>query len=646
MMLVHSSCTGGGRKGWMGPARNAEGGFAFNPARTASAPLDRGGHINNRPMFFVLSQPTPNPQSAKLMNCRKRIAIALMAVAGSRFLAAQAQVSWQADPVALAEWQKGYTGLVLGDRRTIPLPEKLPAVAVPLGEAPATGVGFSTRDAVLQRLYDAAEKVSRGNVVRYPRPFDMDVLIEGSGYTGAFLETQPMGGLMWAKRDLLVARNNQMIFMLNQAPDGQLAYRINPEFRRFGSLQGYCFPSPAWELYFLLKKDREYLRRLFVALEGHDRFLWATRDNDKNGCLEALRSADTGEDGSSRYPHDPALLPCFHESMDVMAYAYDGQITLSKIAAELDNGRAAFWRDRAESTRLKLIEYLWRPEKHACYDRDRNNAFMDVLVHNNLRCMWHGIFTQEMADAFVRHHLLNPAEFWTPMPLVSIAANDPKFKSVTHNNWSGEPQGLTFQRAIRALENYGHYAEVTLIGEKLLAAVGVDLVFTQQFDAWTGKPNIPKGVRTSTYGPTALAVLEYIAHLHGVELLPHKNEVWFSGLAREGHDHEYTQQWNGRTFTLRLKDGQFEGLVDGKQMFTCSANVRVVTDFSGRVMQVAGISPKPARVTLTRGTATQSLIVAPNQVFALDAAGVVVPARSAPFDYPYRQPATAPGSER
>lgn len=556
--------------------------------------------------------------------------------------AGYAAAGWQFDPAALAEWEQGYAGMVLGDRRTIPLPEKLPPMAAPLGAVPGAGVSFAASESFLQRLYDAAEKVSRGNVVRYPAPFEMDILIESSGYTGAFLETQPMGGLMWGKRDLLVARNNQMIFMLNQAPDGQLAYRINPEFRRFGSLQGYCFPTPAWELYFLLKKDREYLRRLYVALEGQDRFFYATRDNDSNGCLEALRSADTGEDGSTRYPHDATSLPCFHESMDVMAYAYDGQITLAKISAELDNRRAAFWTAKAESTRRKLIDYLWRPEKHACYDRDRNNEFMEVLVHNNVRCMWHGIFTQQMADEFIRDHLLNPEEFWTPMPLVSIAANDRKFKSVTHNNWSGEPQGLTYQRAIRALENYGHYAEVTLIGEKLLAAVGETLVFTQQFDPWTGKPNIPKGVRTSTYGPTALAVLEYIAHLHGVELLPHQNQVWFSGLTREGHNHEYTQQWNGRTFTLRVKDGQFVGLVDGTQSFTCSANVRVVTDFSGRVTQVVGISPKPQRVTVTRGATTQTLIVSPNQTFALDAMSALVPVQSAPFDYPHTKSAPLP----
>ena len=74
--------------------------------------------------------------------------------------------------------------------------------------------------------------------------------------------------------------------------------------------------------------------------------------------------------------------------------------------------------------RKKVKEYLWIPEKHACYDRDKNNIFMDILLHNNLRCMYYGAFDQDMADAFIKFHLLNPEEFWTSVPLPSIAVND------------------------------------------------------------------------------------------------------------------------------------------------------------------------------------------------------------------------------
>jgi hypothetical protein len=57
-----------------------------------------------------------------------------------------------------------------------------------------------------------------------------------------------------------------------------------------------------------------------------------------------------------------------------------------------------------------------------------------------------GIFDQTMADAFVSTHLMNKSEFWTPTPLPSIAASDPRFQNKDGNNWSGPPEGLTFQR--------------------------------------------------------------------------------------------------------------------------------------------------------------------------------------------------------
>lgn len=74
-----------------------------------------------------------------------------------------------------------------------------------------------------------------------------------------------------------------------------------------------------------------------------------------------------------------------------------------------------------------------------------------ALVHNNLRCMYWGSFSQEMADRFVREHLLNPCGFWTPFPLPSVAADDPLFRNAPENNWSGQSEGLTYQRSLRTV---------------------------------------------------------------------------------------------------------------------------------------------------------------------------------------------------
>lgn len=86
-----------------------------------------------------------------------------------------------------------------------------------------------------------------------------------------------------------------------------------------------------------------------------------------------------------------------------------------------------------------LKNYLWDEEKKAFYDKDKENKTMPILLHNNLRCMYFGSFDQDMADKFVRVHFLNPSEFRTPMPLPSMAANDPMFKNEEGNNWSGQP---------------------------------------------------------------------------------------------------------------------------------------------------------------------------------------------------------------
>jgi hypothetical protein len=442
----------------------------------------------------------------------------------------------------------------------------------------------------------------------------------------------------------------------------------------FRMLQGYCFPDPAWKMYHWIGKDREYLRKLYVALEAHDAYLWRTRDSNGDGLLETWCVHDTGEDGSTRlvtrgaphcwpfeqppgtdglpnpqkpedfkrywrYQNKEKLPPPTREqllvpfaSMDVMAYSYEGRATLAKIARELGNGREKSWRQQAEEVRQRLTTGLWDPEKHACYDRDRMGRRLPELVHNNLRCMWYGVFNQEMADAFIRYHLLNPAEFWTPVPLVSIAINEPLYQSVPGNSWSGQPQGLTYQRAIRALENYGHYAEVTLIGRKLLPVLSSNgCTFPQQLDAITGAPSGPK---LDGYGPMILAALEYISRMHGIHLDVENDQVWWSSL--DGKDFTYTQRWGDREWTLTCKKGQFHARLNDRELFSGTAGVRVVTDLEGNLREVVGIDSVKRPVVLHAGGIRHALTVTPNQVYRLDTPKPTL-LRAAPFDYPYQE---------
>lgn len=545
----------------------------------------------------------------------------------------------------------------------------------------ATSVVFRTSDEKLQRLYDTGNAQLARNVTEFSKGFP--ILVEGGGYDNAWIETQPMGGEMHAKNNLQLALNNQLIFMRTQREDGRLPGMVVPgeQVRKnqwdkngfppgyvwvpehdlvadYEMFQGYCFPEPAWRMNFWIGGDREYLEDLYRTLEGHDAYLWRTRDSNGDGLLETWCVWDTGEDGSTRLknrgarenwpyesapgsgaeglPEMPADARVPFQSMDVMSYSYSGRAVLAEISKELGNGREDFWRQAALDVRRRVIDRLWDDERKACFDRDRDGKVLPELIHNNLRCMWFGTFTQEMADAFIRHHLLNPEAFWTPVPLASIARNEPLFLSRPRNNWSGQPQGLTYQRAIHALERYGHVAEITLLGRKLLPIlIRNDYRFSQQLDPVTGEPSLSN---SDGYGPMILAMQEYVSRMHGTHLDVVKGQVWWSGMAIDGETHSYRQQWGERVFEWSIEDGEFTATVNGTECFRSRAGCRVITDLDGRLVSVVGISPVESAVHVAAGDLQWSGRIGPNEVKRFDSDRLTLASQVA-FDYPYRAPA-------
>lgn len=469
---------------------------------------------------------------------------------------------------------------------------------------PETSVWFQTENPSLQRLYDVACEKCHLNL----KDFAGDtVLVEGGGYEKIWLETQPMGGEMYAKRNMTAGLNNQLLFMRTQRPDGRLAGSIqcmgDHVEAQFDKFQGFCFARPALNLYYLMGRDGAYLDELAQCLERFDAYLWRTRDSDGDGCLESFCVYDTGEDNALRYgdapvycrtdapPDGSRVVPM--ASMDVMSYSYSAREVLAEISRIRGDGRQQEWMRGARAVAAALKARLWDGARGACFDRDRFGRTMDVLVHNNLRCMYWGSFSDEMAGRFVREHLLNEREFWTPLPLPSVSVSDPLFRNAPENNWSGQPEGLTFQRAIRALERYGWEPIVTRLGRRLFeAVVRGGYVFTQQFDPFTMAPS-RVGMKShavldenstepfqDAYGPTLLAVLEYIAHIYGVHM--EMGRVWFS--LGSGEPYRYEQRWGERVYAIRSDGRCAEIYVDGKLRHRADCGVRLITDESGNLL--------------------------------------------------------------
>ena len=517
----------------------------------------------------------------------------------------------------------------------------------------------------LKELFDRCESYCVQNLAVFT---DKLVLREGSDYDGVWLETQPMGGEMYAKRNMEAALNNQLIFMENQRKSGRLPGMIKYQEPfllqvSYDWLQGFCFPVPAFKMYYLIGKDRDYLSKLYETLKAYDNYLWTYRDSDGDGCLESWCTWDTGEDNSLRFtkygvkdggfggedaPEGCGKLP--YESMDICSYSCQARAVLADISHILQTGEESIWRRKAQDVRDKIRSYLWIDEKNACYDRDCNNEFMDVLTHNNLRCMYYGSFDQDMADRFIRCHLLNPDEFWTRVPLPSIAANDPCFTNINFNNWGGQPQGLTYQRAIQALEQYGHVSEIRMLGKKWLYLLREQKKLVQQYDPFDGTPCVTRseglspageeseryeGITTlgpEGYGPTILAALEYISLLCGVNISFEKI-TWSAVL--DWPSGTYTQFMYGHAYSLSQDGRYMQAAIDGHPVFSCSCGVQVITGLDGNILSLSGIEETEIPVTLRAGSSRCEGHICPNQQVIPDKNGFRQLKQTA-FDYPYK----------
>lgn len=462
-----------------------------------------------------------------------------------------------------------------------------------------TRVNFETAEQLLQKLVDTAECKSLENLKDFA---GRTVLIEGGGYEKIWLETQPMGGEMYAKRNMEAALNNQLLFMETAREDGRIPGSIamidgvlTPQFNKF---QGFCFPAPALNMYYLSGKDAAYLELLYTTLERFDDYLWRVRDSDGDGCLETWCKYDTGEDHAKRYgdapdawiedvpPEGCQVVPI--ASIDIMSFSYSARDTLAQISGIMGKEELAEkWRKKALQVQKKIRSYLWSEERGACLDRDKHHKVMPTMMHNSLRAMYWNSLTQDMAERFVKEHLLNPEEFWTKMPLPSVAVNDPLFCNVTTNNWSGQAEALTYQRAIRALENYGYDYLVPLLGRKLFEAIGENCVFVQQYDPFTMKPSaVSLEGEQDAYGPAMLSVMEYAARMYGVHI--EREQVYWGALS--GTECTYEQEWGDKIYRIENSGKGVIGYVNGRKVFKAGKDIKLITDLSGNVLRAIGLT--------------------------------------------------------
>jgi hypothetical protein len=413
--------------------------------------------------------------------------------------------------------------------------------------ASSTRPNFPTADPAWQITWDAALAVCAGNVrlmARYEHP----VLVEGAVYPGIWQECAPQEGLVYGslskyiapqpKRPtpLEVARANHMAFFAQQKPDGQLPASIKLA-DKVGTSGGYGqiqmvvpIAATAWELA-QQTGDHELLEAAYNSCSRWDAWLRQYRDTRKTGLVEGFCTYDTGHDNSPRWngiprqcpdadarkcpdlPTMPRLCP------DLSATAYGARIALAAMAKALgkpdDQSR---WLADAEHIRQLILTKLYVPEDGAFYDLDAQNNFVRVRGDVITRVLGEHVVDphkdKKIFEAVWTKEIHNPAAFWAPYPLPSIAMDDPAFvRPIPRNSWGGATQALTALRAPRWFAFYGKQAELNHMMQQWCSAIMRSGGFRQQMDPLTGDFTMAD---PSGYSPAALTFLDFARRLsHG-----------------------------------------------------------------------------------------------------------------------------------
>lgn len=467
---------------------------------------------------------------------------------------------------------------------------------------------FTTGDAHYQAVYNRALEVLARNVTmlaNYPEP----VLIEGSTYTGIWLECAPQEALGYAGIRPDVARNNHMAFFAGQKEDGQLPYSLKSTGYGFSQIQMVVpIAATAWELA-RQTGDCELLERAYESCSRWDAWLRRYRDTRHTGLCEGFCTYDTGHDNSPRWagiprqcpdrdarkcpplPTLPRLCP------DLSATVFGGRVALAAMARALGkNADADHWSDDAETIRAAILKRLYSAEDAAFYDLDAQNRFVRIRGDVISRVLGEHVVDPALFDIIYRHQIHNPAAFWAPYPLPSIALNDPTFvRPIPRNSWGGASQALTALRAPRWMEHYRKPADLAHLMEQWISAILRDEKFRQQLDPLTGSFTPAAG----DYSPAALVFLDFTWRLAGVRTVGDDLE-WNVRPQRNQNSRFRLTLSPTSVAEIRYHSGHAELLLNGKVLCRTASTVRLVSTRSGALDRAVSILPASTSIVLER----------------------------------------------
>jgi len=180
-----------------------------------------------------------------------------------------------------------------------------------------------------------------------------------------------------------------------------------------------CLPAACWSAWRVYEhmQSTEALSHSYASLvEGMRR--WEAQCGHGSGLYGARGTRLFGADA----------VPEAHVSAGLSSLMANEYKCLERMAKSLELRREAEgWRDRRAEIAACMNSELWDTESLFYHDTDDAGEFLPVKASAGLLPLLGGIPDRDQAEA-MRMRLMNPTEFWTPLPVPRVAANDPLFR--------------------------------------------------------------------------------------------------------------------------------------------------------------------------------------------------------------------------
>ena len=293
-------------------------------------------------------------------------------------------------------------------------------------------------------------------------------------FFGSYLWDSAFISQVWKYWDVNVACEILKPLIENQAQDGRIPHFINP-FKAVDMTQP---PLIAWSIS-NLDASPEYLAEIYPALKRYNDWLYKNRRLE-NGLFHWVHPYESGMDNSPRFTDRSEKLKkdlSQIAAIDLNSYMVLQNNALMHIARELEKTNLTridyksdiIEFDKKNKELIELIQkYLWDEEFGLYFDYDlRNQTRIEINTLANFLPLAAGIPNEHQMSSLLKH-LESPHEYYTKIPLPSVAHND---KTFVKDMWRGPVWLNLAYLVIKGLENKELYKFSSKIAYKIVKGV-------------------------------------------------------------------------------------------------------------------------------------------------------------------------------